>query len=120
MRRRRSGAPDRREKRPLGGGRWRSGVKGFALQRTRPIDIFGIVKRGLMAVPGAGPYAPGAPLSVLERRRERLSVGKLMDEGKYLEAMEKALFTKLLDKLDADAWDDCHQVIGLLDGLSVI
>lgn len=49
-----------------------------------------------------------------------MSIGKLMDEGKYLDAMERALFAKLLDKLDADAWDDCRQVVGLLDGLSLI
>lgn len=94
--------------------------KAFALQRTRPIDIFGIVKRGLMAAPGVGPCAPGAPQSIPERGSERLNVGELMKEEKYLEAMEKALFTKFLDKLDADAWDDCHQVVGLLDGLSII
>lgn len=49
-----------------------------------------------------------------------MSVGKLLEDGKYLEAMERALFTKLLDKLDADAWDDCRQVVKLLEGLSII
>lgn len=73
-----------------------------------------------MAAPGAGPCAPGAPQSIPERGNEHLSIGKLMDEGKYLDAMERALFAKLLDKLDADAWDDCYQVVGLLDGLSLI
>lgn len=48
------------------------------------------------------------------------SVGRLMDEGKFLEAMERALYTKLLDKLDSDAWDDCSQVVKLLEGLSII
>lgn len=51
---------------------------------------------------------------------ERLSVGKLMDDGKFLEAMERALYAKLLDKLDSDAWDDCGQVVKLLEGLSII
>lgn len=49
-----------------------------------------------------------------------MSVGELLKDGKYLEAMEKALYTKLLDKLDADAWDDCGQVVRLLEGLSII
>lgn len=49
-----------------------------------------------------------------------MSVGKLMDDGKFLEAMERALYTKLLDKLDSDAWDDCGQVLTLLEGLSII
>ena len=90
------------------------------MQQTTVFDIFGIVKRGLMAVPGAGPCAPGAPLSVLERRHERLSVGELMKDGKYLDAMEKALFTKLLDKLDGDKYDECGQVVQLLEGLNII
>lgn len=94
--------------------------KGIALQRTRPIDIFGIVKRGLMAAPGAGPCAPGAPQSIPERGRERLSVGDLMKDGKYLEAMEKALYTKLLDKLDGDKYDECGQVVKLLEELTII
>lgn len=94
--------------------------KGIALQRTRPIDIFGIVKRGREAAPGAGPCAPGAPQSIPERRRERLSVGKLMEEGKFLDAMEVALYTKLLDKLDSESWEDCGQVVKLLEGLTII
>lgn len=49
-----------------------------------------------------------------------MSVGKLIEDGQYLEAMEKALYTKLLDKLDADAWDDCRQILKLLEGLSII
>ena len=49
-----------------------------------------------------------------------MSVGKLMDDGKFLEAMERALYAKLLDKLDSDAWDDCGQVVKLLEGLSII
>lgn len=79
-----------------------------------------IVKRGLMAGPGAALPPPGAPQSIPERGSERLSVGKLMDDGKFLEAMERALYTKLLDKLDSDAWDDCGQVVKLLEGLSII
>ena len=63
---------------------------------------------------------PGAPLSVRERRRERLTVGDLMKEGKFLEAMERALFTRLLDKIDADDWDGCGKVVELLEGLSII
>ncbi len=43
-----------------------------------------------------------------------------MKEGKYLEAMEKALYIRLLDKLDADDWDGCGQVVKLLEGLSII
>lgn len=43
-----------------------------------------------------------------------------MKDGKYLDAMEQALYTKLLDKLDSDAWDDCGQVVKLLEGLSII
>lgn len=49
-----------------------------------------------------------------------MSVGELLNEGKYLDAMEKALFTKLLDKLDTDSWEDCGQVVRLLEGLSII
>lgn len=49
-----------------------------------------------------------------------MSVGELMKDGKYLEAMEKALYTKLLDKMDGDAWEDCGQVVKLLEGLSII
>lgn len=49
-----------------------------------------------------------------------MSVGKLMDDGKFLEAMERALYAKLLDKLVSDAWDDCGQVVMLLEGLSII
>ena len=49
-----------------------------------------------------------------------MSVGELMKDGKYLEAMEKALFTKLLDKLDGDKYDECSQVVQLLEGLSII
>lgn len=49
-----------------------------------------------------------------------MSVGELMKEGKYLEAMEKALYQKLLDKLDSDAWKDCCEVLSLLEGLSII
>ena len=60
------------------------------------------------------------PESILERGNERLSVGKLMDDWKFLEAMERALYAKLLDKLDSDAWDDCGQVVKLLEGLSII
>lgn len=63
---------------------------------------------------------PPRPLSAQERRREHLGVGELLKDGKYLDAMEKALFTKLLDKLDAEAWDDCGQVVRLLEGLSII
>lgn len=49
-----------------------------------------------------------------------MSVGELLKSGKYLEAMEKALYTKLLDKLDADNWDDCGEIVRLLEGLSII
>lgn len=49
-----------------------------------------------------------------------MSIGKLMDEGKYLDAIERALYAKLLDKLDSDAWEDCGQVVRLLEGLSII
>lgn len=49
-----------------------------------------------------------------------MSVGELMKEGKYLEAMEQALYVKLLDKLDAGAWEECGQVVKLLEGLSII
>lgn len=49
-----------------------------------------------------------------------MNVGELLNEGKYLDAMEKALFTKLLDKLDTDSWEDCGQVVRLLEGLSII
>lgn len=73
-----------------------------------------------MAGPGAALPPPGAPQSIPERGSERLSVGKLMEDGKFLEAMERALYTKLLDKLDSDAWDDCGQVVKLLEGLSII
>lgn len=90
------------------------------MQRTRPIDIFGIVKRGYRAEPGAALPPPGVPHSIPERRHERLSVGELMKDGKYLDAMEKALFTKLLDKLDGDKYDECGQVVQLLEGLSII
>lgn len=48
------------------------------------------------------------------------SVGRLMEDGKFLDAMERALYTKLLDKLDSDNWDDCGQVVRLLEGLSII
>ena len=94
--------------------------KGFALRRSTAFDNFGIVKRGQRAAPGSGSTLPGAPLSIPERGLERLSVGKLIEDGQYLEAMEKALYTKLLDKLDADAWDDCRQILKLLEGLSII
>lgn len=73
-----------------------------------------------MAGPGAGPCAPGAPKSIPERRFERLSVGELMKDGKYLEAMERALYTKLLDKLDGDKFEDCGQVVALLERLSIV
>ncbi len=59
-------------------------------------------------------------LSVRERRREYLSVGELLKDGEYLEAVEKALYTRFLDKLDADDWDGCGQVVKLLEGLSII
>lgn len=49
-----------------------------------------------------------------------MSVGELLKEGKYLEAMEKALYQKLLDKLDTDSWTDCGEVLKLLEGLSII
>lgn len=49
-----------------------------------------------------------------------VGVGELLKAGKYLEAMELALYTKLLDKLDAGEWDDCRQVLELLEGLSII
>lgn len=49
-----------------------------------------------------------------------MSVGELMNDGKYLEAMEKALYTKLLDKLDGDKYDECSQVVKLLEGLTII
>lgn len=49
-----------------------------------------------------------------------MSVGELLKEGKYLDAMERALYTKLLDKIDADQWDDCRQLVKLLEGLSII
>lgn len=90
------------------------------MQRTRAFDIFGIVKRGHRAEPGAALPLPGAPQSIPERGSERLSVGELMKDGKYLEAMEKALYTKLLDKLDGDKYDECGQVVQLLEGLSII
>lgn len=61
-----------------------------------------------------------APLSVRERRLERLSVGELLKAEKYLEAMEKALYTRFLDKLDAEDWDGCGQVVALLKGLTII
>lgn len=43
-----------------------------------------------------------------------------MEQGKYLEAMEKELYGKLLAKLDADDWDGCGQIVRLLEGLSII
>lgn len=49
-----------------------------------------------------------------------MSVGELMKAGKYLEAMEKALYARLLDKLDADDWNGCSQVVRLLGDLSII
>lgn len=49
-----------------------------------------------------------------------MSVGELLKAGKYLEAMEKALYTRFLDKLDADDWDGCGQVVALLKGLTII
>lgn len=49
-----------------------------------------------------------------------MSVGELLKDGKYLEAMEKALYIKLLDKLDAESWEDCGEVVRLLEGLSII
>ena len=49
-----------------------------------------------------------------------MSVGELMKNGQYLEALEKALYAKLLDKLDADAWNDCGEVVRLLEGLGII
>lgn len=49
-----------------------------------------------------------------------MSVGELFKSEKYLDAMELALYTKLLDKIDADDWDGAHQVVGLLDALSII
>ena len=49
-----------------------------------------------------------------------MSVGELLKEGQYLEAMEKALYSKLLDKIDADQWEDCRQVVKLLSELSII
>lgn len=49
-----------------------------------------------------------------------MSVGELLKGGQYLEAAEKALYTKLLDKLDTDDWDGCGQVVKLLEGLSII
>lgn len=49
-----------------------------------------------------------------------MGVGELMKAGEYLEAMEKALYTKLLDKLDSDSWDDCSKIVHLLEGLSII
>lgn len=49
-----------------------------------------------------------------------MSVGELMKDGKYLDAVEKALFTKLLDKLDGDKYEECGQVVQLLEGLSII
>lgn len=49
-----------------------------------------------------------------------MSVGKLMEEGKFLDAMERALYTKLLDKLDSESWEDCGQVVKLLEGLTII
>lgn len=49
-----------------------------------------------------------------------MSVTELLKDGKYLEAAEKALYTKFLDKLDANDWDGCGQVVKLLEGLSII
>lgn len=83
-----------------------------------------LTKSGLSsgaARPCGGPTGTRrAPLSVQERGLKDLSVGELLKAGQYLDAMEKALYTKLLDKLDAEAWDDCGQVIHLLEGLSII
>lgn len=83
-----------------------------------------LTKSGLSsgaARPSGGPGAARcAPLSVRERRLKRLSVGELLKAGKYLEAMEKALYTRFLDKLDADDWDGCGQVVALLKGLTII
>lgn len=49
-----------------------------------------------------------------------MSVGQLFKDGKYLEGMEKALFTKLLDKLDSEDWDDCGSIVRLMESLSII
>lgn len=89
------------------------------MQRTRVFDKSRIVKRAGRPCGGLCGCPPRS-LSVRERRFERLSCGELMKDGKYLDAMEQALYTKLLDKLDSDAWDDCGQVVKLLEGLSII
>jgi len=44
----------------------------------------------------------------------------MMAQGKYLEAIEKELYSKLLVKLDGDDWESCGQVVRLLEGLSII
>lgn len=43
-----------------------------------------------------------------------------MKDGKFLDAVERALYTKFLDKLDAENWEECGQVVRLLEGLSII
>lgn len=89
------------------------------MHHATSFDIFGIVKRGRKAVPGAT-RRPRCPVVSRGKGVEPLSVGELLKSGKYLEAMEKALYTKLLDKLDADNWDDCGEIVRLLEGLSII
>lgn len=49
-----------------------------------------------------------------------MSVGELLKGERYLDAAQLALFTKFLDRLDADDWDGCGQVVKLLEGLSII
>lgn len=49
-----------------------------------------------------------------------MSTGEMMAAGKYLEAMEKELYTKFLNLLDCSDWTGCGEVVDLLKGLSII
>lgn len=38
----------------------------------------------------------------------------------WLETVESALYSRFLSKLDEGRFDECHKIIGLLEGLGII
>ena len=94
--------------------------KGFALQRTRPIDIFGIVKRGREAVRQADRHLSR---SACQLRKGGGSMGDSIgtyDAGLWLERAEEALFRVFVGSVQAGDSAAADKWLGMLERLSIV
>lgn len=96
------------------------GDKGFALQRTRLFDNFGIVKRGREAVRRAD-WHPLRPACQPRKGGGNMGGGIGTDGAVCgLESAEKALFGALIRELGARDYDSAVRCVDMLERLSLV